>query len=83
MTMRLVLVLFRFWTMTGQPYAIPVRLMDTGYDNDYWAAVVLIHFMREGDQKLTLAELIKKPLPKGKRSRREWLEVVLLALIQL
>ena len=68
MTMGLVLVLFQVWTMTGQPYAIPVQLMDTGYDNDYWASVVLIHFMREGNQKLSIAELIKKyPYRKAKK----------------
>jgi hypothetical protein len=46
---------------------IPVQLMETEYYNDYWASVVLIHFMREGDQKLSIAELLKKyPYPKAK-----------------
>lgn len=39
---------------------IPVQLKGTDYYNDYWASVVLIHFMREGDQKLPMAELMKK-----------------------
>ena len=39
---------------------ISVQLMDTEYYDDYWASVVLIHFTREGDQKLSIAELIKK-----------------------
>ncbi|WP_457641276.1 hypothetical protein [Persephonella sp.] len=39
---------------------IPVQLTGTKYENDYWASVVLIHFMREGDQKLSVEELVKK-----------------------
>ncbi|NPA17320.1 MAG: hypothetical protein GXO05_06210 [Aquificae bacterium] len=39
---------------------VPVQLTGTPYENDYWASVVLIHFMREGDQKLSIEELIKK-----------------------
>jgi hypothetical protein len=37
-----------------------VQLKDTGYYNDYWAAAVLAHFMREGDQKLAVTDLVKK-----------------------
>ncbi|ACO03091.1 MULTISPECIES: hypothetical protein [Persephonella] len=39
---------------------VPVQLAGTKYENDYWASVVLIHFMREGDQKLSVEELVKK-----------------------
>jgi mono/diheme cytochrome c family protein len=39
---------------------VPVQLAGTAYQDDYWAAVVLMHFMREGDQKMTVPELIKK-----------------------
>jgi hypothetical protein len=39
---------------------IPVQLANTSYSNDYWASVVLIHFMREGDQKMPVAGLIQK-----------------------
>ncbi len=39
---------------------VPVQLRDTRYDNDYWASVVLIHFMREGDEKLPVEKLIQK-----------------------
>jgi len=46
---------------------VPVQLNNTEYDNDYWASVVLIHFMREGDQKMDIAALIKKyPYRKAK-----------------
>ena len=39
---------------------VPAQLKGTGYENDYWASVTLAHFMREGDQKLSLKELVKK-----------------------
>jgi mono/diheme cytochrome c family protein len=39
---------------------VPVQLSGTDYYDDYWASVVLIHFMREGDQKMPVSELIKK-----------------------
>jgi len=39
---------------------VPVQLEDTGYDKDYWAAVTLLHFMREGDEKLTVKKLVEK-----------------------
>ena len=39
---------------------VPVQLEGTDYANDYWASVVLIHFMREGDQKLSVKELVEK-----------------------
>jgi mono/diheme cytochrome c family protein len=46
---------------------IPVQLRGTDYYNDYWASVVLIHFMREGDQKKPVAELMRKyPYRKAK-----------------
>jgi len=39
---------------------VPAQLEGTEYANDYWASVTLAHFMREGDQKLSVKELIKK-----------------------
>jgi mono/diheme cytochrome c family protein len=39
---------------------VPVQLKGTGYYDDYWAAVTLIHFMREGDRKLPVADLVRK-----------------------
>ncbi len=39
---------------------VPVQLEGTEYANDYWASVTLAHFMREGDQKLSVKELAKK-----------------------
>ncbi len=43
---------------------VPVQLQGTDYYNDYWASVVLIHFMREGDPKMGIGDLIKKyPYP--------------------
>jgi mono/diheme cytochrome c family protein len=46
---------------------IPVQLKDTEYYDDYWASVALIHFMREGDQKLPLSELVRKFPYQGSR----------------
>ena len=53
---------------------VPVQLRDTRYASDYWASVVLIHFMRGEDQKLPLAELMKKyPYPKAREIvRKGW-----------
>jgi mono/diheme cytochrome c family protein len=39
---------------------VPVQLQGTGYENDYWASVVLQHYMREGDQELPVSELVGK-----------------------
>ena len=39
---------------------VPLQLKGTRYANDYWAAVTLAHFMREGDQKLSVDELVQK-----------------------
>jgi len=39
---------------------VPVQLAGTEYEDDYWAAVTLMHYMREGDQKMMLKELLKK-----------------------
>jgi hypothetical protein len=39
---------------------VPVELIGTEYWDDYWASVVLMHFMREGDQKMSVAELVGK-----------------------
>ena len=46
---------------------LPVQLAGTPYAEDYWAGVVLIHFMREGDQELPIPELIRKyPIEKSR-----------------
>ncbi|MDD5712155.1 MAG: hypothetical protein PHY31_05265, partial [Smithellaceae bacterium] len=37
---------------------IPAQLKGTAYFDDYWAAVVLVHFMREQDAKLPVRELV-------------------------
>ncbi len=50
-------------TVNGK--GVPVQLRGTDYYDDYWASVVLIHFMREGDEKRALAELVTK-YPYGK-----------------
>ncbi len=39
---------------------VPVQLQGTEYYNDYWASVVLLHSMREGDQKLPIGKLVEK-----------------------
>ncbi len=39
---------------------VAVQLNGTEYESDYWASVVLIHFMREGDQKMAIQDLVKK-----------------------
>jgi len=53
---------------TVNKYGVPVQLTGTEYEKDYWASVVLIHFMREGDQKLSIKELVKKyPYKKSKQ----------------
>ncbi len=39
---------------------VPTQLQGTAYYNDYRASVVLIHFMRAGDRKRPVPELIKK-----------------------
>ena len=39
---------------------VPALLKDTDYANDYWASVTLAHFMRDGDQKLSVDALVSK-----------------------
>ena len=39
---------------------VPLQLKGTEYENDYWASVTLAHFMRSGDQKLSVKELVSK-----------------------
>jgi len=39
---------------------VPLQLKGTPYENDYWASVTLAHFMRAGDQKLSVEELVEK-----------------------
>jgi mono/diheme cytochrome c family protein len=39
---------------------VPVQLKGTGYDQDHWAAVVLLHFMRGDDHELPIKDLVKK-----------------------
>jgi hypothetical protein len=41
-------------------HGVPVQLQGTGYENDYWASVVLQHLMREGDPKLPVGQLVEK-----------------------
>ena len=39
---------------------VPAQLDGTGYYQDYWASVVLLHAMRSGDEKLPVGKLIEK-----------------------
>ncbi len=39
---------------------VPTQLKNTAYYNDYWASVALLHFMRAGDEKFPIANLIEK-----------------------
>jgi len=39
---------------------VPLQLQSTKYADDYWASVTLAHFMRGGDQKLSIKELVAK-----------------------
>lgn len=39
---------------------VPIQLVGTEYEDDYWASVTLAHFMRSGDQKLSIKELVLK-----------------------
>jgi mono/diheme cytochrome c family protein len=39
---------------------VPAELAGTEYRDDYWASVVLMHFMRDGDQNMMVPELVKK-----------------------
>ena len=39
---------------------VPVQLEGTAYADDYWASVTLAHYMRSGDQKLSVKELVEK-----------------------
>ena len=39
---------------------VPAQLNGTEYENDYWASVTLAHFMRDGDQKLSVKQLVEK-----------------------
>ncbi len=45
---------------TVNEIGVPVQLQGTKYAEDYWASVVLIHFMREGDRRLSIGELVDK-----------------------
>ena len=45
---------------TVNKHGVPTQLSKTEYKDDYWAAVTLAHFMREGDQKLSIKELVQK-----------------------
>jgi mono/diheme cytochrome c family protein len=47
---------------------VPRQLLETPYYADYWASVVLIHFMREGDQNIKIKDLVKKyPYERAKK----------------
>ena len=51
---------------------VAVQLRGTEYAQDYWASVVLLHFMREGDQKLSVKKLIEKyPYKKSQKIVQE------------
>jgi mono/diheme cytochrome c family protein len=39
---------------------VPAELTGTEYRDDYWASVVLMHFMRGGDQEMTVLKLVEK-----------------------
>lgn len=39
---------------------VPVQLKGTAYEKDYWASVTLAHFMRSGDQKMDVKQLVTK-----------------------
>jgi len=39
---------------------VPVQLQGTEYSGDYWASVVLLHAMREADQRLPVERLMEK-----------------------
>ncbi len=39
---------------------VPVQLQGTEYYHDYWASVVLLHSMRDGDQKMPVNKLVEK-----------------------
>ncbi len=45
-------------TVNGK--GVPVELKGTDYNGDYWASVVLIHYMRDGDQNLPASDLVRK-----------------------
>jgi len=45
---------------TTNKKGVPAQLNGTEYENDYWASVTLAHFMREGDQKLSVKQLVEK-----------------------
>ncbi len=45
---------------TVNKQGVPTQLKGTEYEKDYWASVTLAHFMREGDQKLSVKALVKK-----------------------
>ena len=51
---------FRPYPHTVNKKGVPVQLKGSAYYNDYWASVTLIHFMREGDRRLPVADLIIK-----------------------
>ena len=61
-------------TVTGK--GVPVQLSGTSYENDYWASIVLIRSMREGDEKMPVADLVKIPLQEIARDRLTWMEIM-------
>jgi mono/diheme cytochrome c family protein len=51
---------------------VPVQLYGTAYYRDYWASTVLLHSMREGDQKLPIKKLMEKyPYKKSQKIVRD------------
>jgi mono/diheme cytochrome c family protein len=48
---------------------VPVQLQNAEYYDDYWASVVLLHAMRDGDQKLPISRLMEKfPYKKSQKT---------------
>jgi hypothetical protein len=45
-------------TVNGK--GVPIQLSGTSYENDYGVSIVLVHSMREGDEKMPVADLVKK-----------------------
>ncbi len=51
---------------------VPAVLAGAGYDNDYWASVALLHFMRARDEKLPIDKLMEKfPYQKSRNTVRD------------
>jgi len=53
---------------------VPAELNGTAYEKDYWASVVLVHFIRESDRQMPVSGLLKKyPYQKAREiAARGW-----------